>query len=744
MKIARVIVLCAVALVSLNAFSQNSESPYFLVQSEAAPGAFPLLSTSVDATITGPVANVSVIQSYRNDGPEPIEALYVFPASTRAAVYHMEMRIGTRVIKAKVMEKHLATQTYETAKREGKRASLLEQSRPNVFQMHVANILPGEEIRIEMKYTEFIIPEEQVYTFVYPTVVGPRYRGTEEDQLALAGPEIMGSDHETPMASCASMPTTTAQHLSTSKFDINIKMQMPVPIANMHCRSHLANLVHSNENAVEVNLDAAETYGGNKDFILDYTLAGGRIVSGIMTYNDGMENYFLCQVEAPKLKPSTDIVPREYIFIIDVSGSMAGHPLDVSKKLMRNLLSNMRPTDKFNILYFAGGSFVLSPNSLYATPTNIWYAFEQIRQMRGSGGTQLLPAIQLAMQAPKENGYSRSFVIVTDGYVTVEEKAFKLINDHLGQANFFAFGIGSSVNRFLIEGLAHVGRGEPFIVTNPEEADAMAARLKHYIEHPVLTDINITGTDVELYDIIPEHIPDLMTSRPIYFFGKYKSGSKPTIKVSGTSGHKTYSETLAVPQPRESNTALTYLWAREKIRYLSDFNVLNNTSGRIAETTDLGLRHNLLTKYTSFVAVDHEPALVNGNSTRQVRQPIARPQGISSHGVGFELEIDPVIESTNTSSITVDVKCDNKGVQLIVETALEVIMEGLTSDQIRQAFGMYVEFDLTPTGAINLRSGDEILATLILNKLAEGLQLLGIEFDEVYTVNVSVNYGETN
>ena len=203
-----------------------------------------------------------------------------------------------------------------------------------------------------------------------------------------------------------------------------------------------------------------------------------------MLYEDGDEKYFLAMIEPPKRVAPAQIPARDYVFIVDVSGSMHGFPLEVTKALMRNLLAGLRPTDTFNVLLFSGDSAVLAPAPLPATPDNIERAIALINQQSGGGGTELLPALKRAMALPGGENRARSIVVVTDGYVSVETQAFDLIRNNLGNANVFAFGIGSSVNRFLIEGMARVGQGEPFIVTNADEADARAEALRRYIESP--------------------------------------------------------------------------------------------------------------------------------------------------------------------------------------------------------------------------------------------------------------------
>lgn len=669
------------------------ESPYFIVSENSKAGEFPLLSNKATVNITGPIADVSVTQSYTNNGELPIEAIYVFPASTRAAVYHMEMKIGDRVIVADIKEKQKARQTYEKAKSEGKRTSLLEQHRPNVFQMNVANIMPGDIIDVTMKYTEFIIPEDQIYTFVYPTVVGPRYSGEQAESFA-------------------GMPYTKQGEKPLYEFDLNANLNMSVPIRKVYSNSHNIKKTTSGGHAT-VSLKDKDSDEGNRDFILNFKLSGDEIMSGVQVYSSGKDNYFLCQVEPPSLDCEPVITPREYIFILDVSGSMSGEPLDVSKALMKNLFAGLSKNDKFNVMFFAGSSFMMHDKSVPATKENVKSAFNQFEDKSGGGGTNMLSAINRAMKTPKETNYSRSFVIVTDGYVTVEEKAFRTISQNLGNANFYAFGIGSGVNRFIIEGIAHVGRAEPFIVTDMKNAKKEANRLKKYIEYPMLTDIKFEATGVDLFDIIPEHIPDLMAARPIYFFGKYSDAFNGKITVTGNRGKENFKEVMVFPgHSNKENKALSYLWAREKIRYLDDFNTLRFTEERKEEITKLGLDHNLLTKYTSFVAVDNVVVNEDGK-TKQVKQALPLPQGVSNSAVGFEMELEEMVllEGEKVEKLDIETDIEDQLQKTIVESILEKWAATMAQNKLVKLAGSNIRIEIID-GKVVVHGSNESIGKL--------------------------------
>lgn len=624
-----ILILTIIILVSTTSYAQQEKdanrtlSPYFLVNSaDPDTDRLPLKSTKAEVNISGVIADVKVIQVYKNEGKNPLEAIYVFPASTRAAVYGMKMTIGERTIIAKIHDREQARQEYNEAKQSGRSASLLEQHRPNVFQMNVAHILPSDVIKVELKYTELLVPTDKVYEFAYPTVVGPRFVNQQAEETGSA-------------ETWTSNPYLHQGEPPTYAFNMTVNIAAGVPIQDITCTSHKTGIQYNGPSVATVNLDSSEKQGGNRDFILKYRLAGGKIETGLLLYKGAEENFFLMMMQPPKKVIEDQIPPREYIFIVDVSGSMHGFPLNISKKLLKDLIGNLRSTDRFNVLLFAGGSSLMSEQSLPATPQNIAHAITVIEKQGGGGGTRLLPALKRALSIPKTEGYSRSIVIATDGYVAVEEEAFDIIRNNLGKANMFTFGIGSSVNRYLIEGMARMGMGAPFVITKPQEAPAQASRFRKLIASPVLTGIKVDFGRFEAYDAEPAAIPDVLADRPVIVFGKWRGNPRGTITLKGFTGAHPFSKKIDVSRikPLETNSALRYLWARHRIALLSDYNKLRQQDERVKEITRLGLSYNLLTAYTSFVAVDTQIRLHHGQAIT-VKQPLPLPQGVSDHAVG--------------------------------------------------------------------------------------------------------------
>ncbi|MGM0578092.1 MAG: VIT domain-containing protein [Myxococcota bacterium] len=598
-------------------------APYFVVQGDGddAVERLPLKETRADVTVSGVIAHVRVTQVYENAGDVPLEAIYVFPGSTRAAVFGMRMTVGERVITAQIQEKEQARKLYERAKSQGKSASLLEQKRPNVFQMNVANILPGDRIRVELDYTELLVPEEGVYEFVYPTVVGPRYSETKAS--------------DAPDEEWLENPYLHAGEAPPYTWGIDVELAAGMPVAGLRSPSHRLETDYRAEDHVRVTTPEAQ--GGDRDFVLRYRLAGDAIETGMLLYpgEDGEDGYFLAMLQPPERVRPEAIPPREYVFVVDVSGSMNGFPLDTAKVVMDDLLGSLRPTDTFNVMFFAGGSRVMSPHSVPATAANIQRAKHMVDRQRGGGGTRLLQALDRAFALDASEGTSRTFVVVTDGYVSFEAEAFERIRHGLGEANLFSFGIGTSVNRHLIEGMARVGQGEPFVVLDGNQAEREASRFATYVRSPVLTDVRVDFDGFDAHDVEPASIPDVFASRPVLVFGRYSGEPDGVVTLSGRTGEGRYERSLPVAdyEPRPDHRALEYLWARHEVAMLGDLNKLSHDDDRVAEITRLGLEHSLMTAYTSFVAVDHRARNKGGESTT-VKQPLPMPKGVPDTAVG--------------------------------------------------------------------------------------------------------------
>lgn len=634
----------AAAYGSENSSQEKALAPYFVVEgADPETEAFPLKETDVSTNINGIIAETFVTQTYANEGKTPINARYLFPASEGVSIHGMKMQIGDQVITAKIQEREEAKKTFEAAKEEGKSASLLEQQRPNVFSMDVANIMPGDRVRIELHYTEMIVSTEGIYEFVFPTVVGPRYASSaaREADNPQDGPGTGGEASDQWVAA----PYLEEGKTPPGKYNITVSLSTGVPLTGLSSKSHDIKVEKSSDSTATVTLAHPEDYAGNRDFILSYQLTGEEVSCGLILDSDEEENYFMLMVQPPKRYTPDQLLPREYIFVLDVSGSMYGYPLETAKGLIRDLVLGLKETDRFNLLLFSNSSMQMSSGSVPATKENIQKAMELIDQESGGGGTELGAALRSAVSTPIKPGFSRSVITITDGYISEEKEIFGIIHENLGNTNFFSFGIGDSVNRYLIDGIAKAGQGEAFVVTDSEDAAGTAERFRTYVQAPLLTDIKVDFDGFDAYEVEPPVVPTLFARRPIILFGKWRGQQAGTIRITGQMGGEGLNSTdgepgfvqeidVAAIEAQENSHALPYLWARKKVERLMDYGAPATDSALTKKiVTAIGLKYSMMTPYTSFVAVTETIRNPEGEG-KDVTQPSALPLHVSSLAVG--------------------------------------------------------------------------------------------------------------
>lgn len=600
----------------------ESQGPYFLIEaSSPSEEGFPLKETSVTTNINGIIAETYVTQTYANEGKTPINAKYVFPIYNGATVHGMKMTVGDNVVTAEIKEKEEAIEEYEQAKSEGKSASLLQQKTSDVFTMDVSNIMPGDIVSIEIHYTQLIVSTEGTYQFVFPTVVGPRYvnpfRDIDDDNWAL-------------------IPYCKNEDKLSSKYNINVSISAGVPISYLKCKTHDTNIKWNEDGSAQINLQNPKDFAGNRDYILEYKLTGKTFAPGLMLHTDETENFFMLMVQPPEQYELSDIPPREYIFVLDVSGSMFGYPIDTAKELINDLVANLKETDLFNLILFSGASIEMAPQSVPATKENIQRATRLINRQNGGGGTELAPALEKAVAYERDENISRSVVVITDGYIFGESEIFDIINENVDTTSFFSFGIGSSINRSLIDGIAKAGLGEAFVVTDSEDAEATSKRFRKYIQNPVLTDIDITFEGFDTYDVEPAKIPTLFAERPIIVFGKWQGEPTGTIEITGKTGNGNYASKINISEVEalEYNNVIPYLWARTKVERLTGYGASNYEEDEIRrEVTEIGLKYSMMTPYTSFVAVVDKVRNTDMKAT-DIDQPLPLPENVSHFAIG--------------------------------------------------------------------------------------------------------------
>jgi hypothetical protein len=336
----------------------------------------------------------------------------------------------------------------------------------------------------------------------------------------------------------------------------------------------------------------------------------------------------------PKAKmQQQDIAPREYVFVVDNSGSMSGFPMQQARAVVRRCLNNLTTRETFQIIKFAGYPDQLAPKAIKATPANIQQGINYVSRMRGGGGTEFIPALKLALLAPKSKNRSRIVLFITDGYIGYERQVLRFLRDNIKDFNLFSLGVGSSVNRFLIDGMARIGVGSPFYLLNTEKASSVVERIFSTISKPALTNISIDWGSLDAEEMTPSAVPDLFGKKPVFVAGRYDKGGSGTVTVRGRLAGRAFVRKVKVTLPSKptgNNTAVAYLWARRQIADQMDiFGTEPQRQKEVEKSvTKLALSYNLMSKFTSFVAVDSKIRNQGGQQTT-VDVPVPLPQGVS-------------------------------------------------------------------------------------------------------------------
>ncbi len=573
--------------------------------------ACPLKHTHVKASIAGPIATVSVRQEFVNDSPDTIEALYTFPLPTLAAVHGYSMQIGERIVRGKIARREDAEKAYEQARRQGQSAGLLHQERPNVFRQALANIPPGAKVIVEIQYVEQVKYENQTYEFVFPMVVGPRYFPPGRTGEARLNPPVAAKG-------------TRAGHDIT----LSVHLHSPQPLASLSSETHAVTRRKVAANREEIQLaQAAEI--PNQDFILRYRLAARDIAPSFLSHRDKGQGYFSLVIDPPAVRTlEMHITPKELVFVIDTSGSMHGFPLEKAKEAMRLALDGLNPQDTFNLITFAGDTHVLWPKPMPATKENLARAQQFLAGRNSGGATEMMRAIRAALEGTESQEHLRVVCFMTDGYVGNEREILAEIERH-PNARVFSFGIGSSVNRFLLDKMAEVGRGEVEYVTLNSDGSAAARRFHERVRNPLLTDVEIDFNGLPVTDLVPARLPDLFSAKPIIVAGRYTTPASGVLRIRGKQGGRPYSRELRVNLPAgdHAQPAVPLIWARHRIDMLD-----NDPASHREAITQLGLAYGLMTQFTSYYAIE-EKTVNEGGRLRVLEVPVDLPAGVSHDGV---------------------------------------------------------------------------------------------------------------
>ncbi len=619
-------------------------------------GRCPLKHTTVEAELSGTVARVSVTQQFQNPFREKIEAIYVFPLHQDSAVDDMTMTVGERVVKGVIKERGEAKRIYDNAKAQGKVASLLDQERPNIFSQAVANIEPGQQVTITISYSQTLAWEDGRFGFDFPSVVGPRYipgasraapvkRKPSPQRGPQGEPPVVNPDPEpataqVPDAGNITPPVVEEGYRAGHDLAITVRIQAGLPITDLKSALHEVKVVHPDGDPARAVVSLVDKgVLPNRDFSISYSSAGEQISDALLTHTDERGKFFSLVLQPPARVEAEAVVPRELVFVLDTSGSMSGFPIETSKTLMRRAIEKLRPADRFNLVTFSGRAAVLFPNPVENTEKNRHLALGFIDSLRGSGGTEMMTAINTALGGEHDPKTVRIVCFLTDGYVGNDLAIIAAVRKHAGTTRVFSFGIGNSVNRFLLDSMARVGRGEVTYVLTHEEAQKSADKFYQRIDAPVLTDIVLDFGDLAVEEVFPQSIEDLFAVKPVVVKGRYTKAGSGVIKLKGRNAAGSFERDLAVTFPEENpeNPVLAAQWARAKVGHLMLQDMDGMQQGQMLpalkkDIIGLGISYNLLTQFTSFVAVE-EQHITEGGQPRTVQVPVEMPQGVSYSGV---------------------------------------------------------------------------------------------------------------
>ena len=585
----------------------------------------PLQHTAVDADIAGHISTVRVKQQFTNPFDTKIEAVYVFPLPQKAAVSEFLMVIGARTIRGILREKEEAEAIYRAARDQGYQASLLVQHRPNVFEQKVANIEPGKAIDVDITYFNTLAYKDGWYSFVFPTVVGPRFNPPGHPDPVHALPR--GAGAATPGGTAVTYLTPTER----SGHDLSISVHVDAGVAIDEFKStHEITVERDGPASATVQL-AKRTTIPNRDFVLDLRVAGEAVKSNLLTYRDPEtgEGFFSLMMIPPVDSIGLSRRPMEMVFVIDCSGSMEGRPLAQAKQAIATALGLLNPEDTFQIIRFSEDASQFGREPVPATEENLAAARRYLANLNSQGGTMMVEGIKAALDFPHNPSRYRFVSFMTDGYIGNEAEILAEVHRRIGNARIFSFGVGESVNRYLMERMAKIGRGAVAYLGLNDSAEEVMGAFFERVSRAALTDVGIDWGEMAVSDLYPGQLPDLFVGRPLTLSGRFQGEPAP-VTVSATTAdgaHRAFM--VETTEAGAGGASIAKVWARANIAALADRQaVTGDPHGELGDAIlRVALQHRLSSNYTSFVAVDSSER-TEGEYGVTVQQAVPVPRGV--------------------------------------------------------------------------------------------------------------------
>jgi len=573
----------------------------------------PQLRTDVKIEITGMIGFARVIQEFENTGDEWLEGVYVFPLPEDAAVSHLKMDVGDRVIEGVIKEREEAKKTYTEAKKEGKKASLLEQERPNVFMMSVVNIGPHEKIRVELEYQQTVRFDNGVFSLRFPTVVGPRYipgqkleNDSKYDQFDVGGWAYATTD--VPDAPRITPPVVEPGEDPVNPVSLEVIIDPGFRLAKLASLYHAVEANFVNEQKAILTLNNIWAVA-DQDFVLEWEPAKDKLPQAALFAEKKNEENYIYLMVMPPAQPvdSSYHIPREVIFVVDVSGSMGGPSIEQAREALVYAVSRLTPVDRFNIITFNDSVNQLFNYPLSGTSDSIKRALRFVKGLEAEGGTQIEPAILKALDGGTSLNRMRQVIFLTDGSVGNEQELFQIVKQRLGDSRLFTVGIGSAPNSYFMRNIAERGKGSFTYIGDIKEVQERMEELFAKLENPMLTDIQFSLSNYADREMFPDPIPDLYLGEPVTLIAKITEVPEKFV-LSGYYGGK-YWETEVNARGAGESGGISIRWARQKIKALMDSLDGGADEDQVRkDVINTALKHHLVSKYTSLVAVDVTPS----------------------------------------------------------------------------------------------------------------------------------------
>ncbi len=590
----------------------------------------PRLATDVDLDVNGPTARAVLTQAFENTTDKWVEALYVFPLPEDSAVYSLKMIVGNRVVVADIKEKQAARAIYEKARKEGKKASLVEQQRPNVFTNAVANIGPHEKIVVQIEYQQSVRLADGRFSLRVPLVVAPRYSPQDASPITQqadlkAG---WGQSKQRPSREVSdksiSTPLMAPGGDRTNPVTLKVNLNAGFPLDDVQSLYHAVKIdkVSDTERRIVLDGDAA----ADRDFVLEWSAVASNMPSvGLFRERVGQDDYVLAYVMPPAVATPRK-AGREVVFVIDNSGSMGGTSIEQARASLDYALSRLEPNDRFNVIRFDNTMTKFFSDSVMATAENIASARRFVTGLEAAGGTEMLPPLQAALDDSHQASGLRQVVFLTDGEVSNEQQLLDAIAKSRGRSRIFMVGIGSAPNTYLMNRAAELGQGSFTHIGSVAEVNERMRALFDKLENPAVTDVAAAFSQKNV-NLSPNLLPDIYHGEPLVLAARMGKAAG-TLTVSGEIGDRAW--TISLPLDQASNAkGISKIWARRQI----DDAEVNLTLGKITQADAdkrilrLALDHHLVTRLTSLVAVDTKRLRPANAPLTQADIPLQLPAG---------------------------------------------------------------------------------------------------------------------